>query len=159
MFSNKFCPRNEQLMTLTRLEGTSWYQAKDPVDNYIDHFQEHINLAEYDDNKTIIINFQCSLDPALQNQVTLFGDGAPDFNNPEGWYKATCKVSHNRDTNEVFVEMNQNVMHNSVCSAPPPPKSEVVFALMQKYFQASLHPPLCNTPAPHLQTWPCPNEC
>ena len=58
IFSNQFCPKNEQLMALTRLEGTSWYQAKDPVDNYIDCFQELTNLAEYDDDKTIIIKFQ-----------------------------------------------------------------------------------------------------
>ena len=66
-------------MALTRLEGTSWYQAKDSVDNYIDHFQELTNLVEYDDDKTVVIKFQRGLDPALQNQVTLLGDGAPDF--------------------------------------------------------------------------------
>ena len=76
-------------MALTRLEGTSWYQAKDPVDDYIDHFQELTNLAEYNDDKTIIIKFQHGLDPALQNQVTLLGDGAPDFDDPKGWYEAT----------------------------------------------------------------------
>ena len=57
MFSDQFCPKNEQLMDLTRLEGTSWYQAKDPVDDYIDHFQELTNLVEYDDDKTIVIKF------------------------------------------------------------------------------------------------------
>ena len=117
-------------MALTRLEGTSWYQAKDPVDNYIDHFQELTDLAEYDDNKTIIIKFRCGLDPALQNQVALLGDGAPNFNDPKGWYEATCKVSHNREANEAFLEMNWNMMHNSVCSIPPPPKSKVTFTLM-----------------------------
>ena len=71
-------------MALTRLEGTSWYQAKDPVDDYIDHFQELIDLAEYDDDKTIVIKFQCRLNPALQNQVALLGDGAPDFDNLKG---------------------------------------------------------------------------
>ena len=44
-------------MAFTRLEGTSWYQAKDPVDDYIDHFQELIDLVEYDDDKTIVIKF------------------------------------------------------------------------------------------------------
>ena len=84
MLSDQFCPKNKQLMALTRLEGTSWYQAKDPVDDYIDHFQELIDLAEYDDDKTIVIKFQCRLNPALQNQVALLGDGAPDFDNPKG---------------------------------------------------------------------------
>ena len=93
-------------MALTRLEGTNWYQAKDPVDNYIDCFQELTDLAEYDNDKTIIIKFQCGLDLALQNQVALLGDGAPDFNDPLGWYKAARKVSRNREANEAFVETN-----------------------------------------------------
>ena len=64
----------------------------------------------------------------------------------EGWYKATCKVSQNREANEAFVETNQNVIHNSICSALPLPKSEATFALMQKMLP-SLAPP---TPAQHL---------
>ena len=106
MLSDQFCPKNEQLMALTRLEGTSWYQAKDPVDDYIDRFQELTDLVEYDDDKTIVIKFRCGLDPALQNQVALLRDGAPDFNDPKGWYEATRKVSWNREANEAFVEMN-----------------------------------------------------
>ena len=126
MFSNQFCPKNEQLMALTRLEGTSWYQAKDPVDDYIDHFQELTDLAEYDDDKTIVLKFQHRLDPALQNQVALLGDGAPNFNDPKGWCEAARKVSQNREANEAFVEMNQSMMCNSACSALPLPKSEAV---------------------------------
>ena len=106
IFSDQFCPKNEQLMALTRLEGTSWYQAKGPVDDYIDCFQELTDLAEYDDDKTIVIKFRHRLDPALQNQVALLGDGAPDFDNPKGWYEATPKVAQKREANEAFVETN-----------------------------------------------------
>ena len=130
MFSDQFCPKNDQLIALTRLEGTSWYQAKDPVDDYINHFQKLTNLVEYDNDKTIVIKFQRRLDPALQNQVTLLGDGAPNFNDPEGWYEATCKVSQNREANEAFVETNGNVTCNSVCSTPPLPKSKTAFTPM-----------------------------
>ena len=56
-FLDQFCPKNEQLTALTKLEGTSWYQGKDPVNDYIDQFQELIDLAEYDDDKTIVIKF------------------------------------------------------------------------------------------------------
>ena len=56
-FLDQFCPKNEQLTALTKLEGTSWYQGKDPVDDYIDRFQELIDLVEYDDDKTIVIKF------------------------------------------------------------------------------------------------------
>ena len=48
-------------MALTKLKGTSWYQAKDPVDDYIDRFQELIDLVEYDDDKTIVINSNVDL--------------------------------------------------------------------------------------------------
>ena len=34
-FLDQFCPKNEQLMALTNLEGTSWSQGKDPLDDYI----------------------------------------------------------------------------------------------------------------------------
>ena len=85
-FLDQFCPKNEQLTALTKLEGTSWYQGKDPVDDYIDWFQELIDLAEYNDDKTIVIKFWCRLDPALQNQVALLGDGTPDFGDLE------CKI-------------------------------------------------------------------
>ena len=44
-FLDQFCPKNKQLTTLTKLKGTSWYQGKDPVDDYIDRFQELIDLA------------------------------------------------------------------------------------------------------------------
>ena len=74
-FLDQFCQKNEQLMALTKLKGTSWSQGKDLVDDYIDWFQELIDLAEYDDDKTIMIKFWCRLDPALQNQVALLRDG------------------------------------------------------------------------------------
>ena len=137
-------------MALISLEGTSWYQAKDPVDNYSDHFQELTNLVEYDDDKTVVIKFRRGLDPALQNQVALLGDGAPDFDDPKGWYEATCKVSQNREANEAFVETNWNMMHNSVCSALPLPKSEVTFALMQKMFPSLALLAPAHASAPHL---------
>ena len=63
----------------------------------------------------------------------------------------------NREANEAFVEMNQNVMRNSIRSTPPPLKSEVTFALMQKMFpslalpapaQRLSPPPLKNGPTP-----------
>ena len=71
MFMELFFPKNEQLAVLTRLEGTSWYQAKDSVEEYIDRFQELIDVAEYDDDKTIVIKFCKGLNPAIQNKVAL----------------------------------------------------------------------------------------
>jgi hypothetical protein len=47
--------------------------------DYINNFQEMIDLAEYDDDKTIVIKFCQGLDLTLQNQVALLRDGAPDL--------------------------------------------------------------------------------
>ena len=56
-FVDHFTPKNEQLSALTRLEGAGWYQGKDSVEEYIDRFTELIDLAEYHDNKMIVIKF------------------------------------------------------------------------------------------------------
>ena len=57
-----FCLKNEQLSALTWLEGTSWYQGKDLVEEYIDWFMKLIDLAEYHDNKMIVIKFHRGLE-------------------------------------------------------------------------------------------------
>ena len=138
-------------MALTKIEGTSWYQGKDPVDNYIDQFQELIDLAEYDDDKTIVIKFQRGLDPALQNQVALLGDGAPDFGDLEGWYEAARRVFQNKEANKAFIEMSRGV----TCNHTPTPlatKFRGVFIPMCKVLltaptQNPIPQPLENGPA------------
>ena len=120
-------------MALTKLEGTSWYQGKDPVDDYIDQFQELIDIVEYDDDETIMIKFQCGLDPALQNQVALLGDGTPDFGDLEGWYEAIRRVFQNKEANKAFVEMNRGVTCSHI-PTPPATKFGGVFVLTHKVF-------------------------
>ena len=107
MFMEQSCPKNKQLAVLTKLEGTSWYQARDMVENYIDQFQELIDVVEYDDDKTIVIKFWKELDPAIQNKVALTGDNTPDFDDLEGWYEAAWKVTQNQEANEAFVESSR----------------------------------------------------
>ena len=68
MFMEQSCPKNKQLAVLTKLEGTSWYQARDMVENYIDQFQELIDVVEYDDDKTIVIKFCKGLNPVIQTR-------------------------------------------------------------------------------------------
>ena len=110
MFTELFCPKNKQLAVITRLEGTSWYQAKDSVEDYIDWFQELIDLAEYDDDaKTIVIKFCKGLNPAIQNSVALTGDNALDFDDLEGWYEAAWKVAQNQEANRAFVDSSRGI--------------------------------------------------
>ena len=62
-------------------------------------------------------------------------------------------MSWNKEANEAFVETNQNIMCNSICSAPPLLKSKATFAPMLKMFP-SLTPP---APAQHLSPPPLKN--
>jgi hypothetical protein len=81
----------------TQLEGSSWYQAKDSVEEYINRFQDLIEVAEYVNDKTIVIKFPKGLNPTMQNKVALIGDNALDFDDTEGWYEAARKVARNKE--------------------------------------------------------------
>ena len=65
------------------------------VEEYIDRFIELIDLAEYHNNKIIVIKFCKGLKPGTQTRVALLGSGDPDFNDPEGWYKVARRVMRN----------------------------------------------------------------
>ena len=82
-------------MALTWLEGMGWYQGKDPVEEYINHFVELVDLAEYHDSKMVVIKFWKGLEPGIQTKVAQLGNGILDFDNPEGWYEAAWKVAQN----------------------------------------------------------------
>ena len=149
-FLDQFCPKNEEFMALTKLKGTSWYQVKDPVDDYIDQFKKLIDLVEYNDDKTIMIKFQGGLDPALQNQVALLRDGALDFGDPEGWYEASQRVFQNKEVNKAFIETSRGMMHNH---APTPPATKLrgVFVPTHKVF---LTAPMQNPTSLAFREWP-----
>ena len=107
-FTEQFCPKNEQLSALIKLEGSSWYQGNDLVEDYIDRFQELIDISEYSDNKTIVIKFRRGLDWEIQRRVALLGDSTLDFDDPKGWYKAAWKVAQNKEANDAFLETGKN---------------------------------------------------
>jgi hypothetical protein len=101
--------------------------------------------VEYGDNKTVVIKFRRGLDPTLQNQVALLGDGAQDFDDPEGWYKAARKVARNREANEAFVETSRWTPRSSTCSAPTPIRPGSTFALIRRQLLSfAPPPPVCS---------------
>jgi hypothetical protein len=48
-FSSNFCPRNEAMTALTKLESRDYHQGKKAVDDYIDKFSELVDEAGYMD--------------------------------------------------------------------------------------------------------------
>jgi hypothetical protein len=58
------------------------------VDAYVDKFEDLINLSGYSDDLTIVLKFQRSLNPVLQDKIAESGrDCLPD-NAPDKWYAA-----------------------------------------------------------------------
>ena len=92
---------------------------------------------EYDDDKTIMIKFRQGLDPALQNQVALLGDSAPDFGDTEGWYEAAWRVFQNKEANKAFIETNRGVTCKHA-PTPPATKFRGVFVPTCKMFPTPL---------------------
>ena len=85
--------KDGQLVALTKLEGTSWYQGKDLVKDYIDWFSELVDIVEYLDDKTIVIKFCKGLDLDVQNMVATLGECTPEIDEPKRWFEAARKVS------------------------------------------------------------------
>ena len=89
------------------------------VEDYIDQFQELIEVSEYSDDKPTILKFRKGLDPGIQNRVALLGNLAMDFDDPKGWYKASRKVVQNKEANKAFLEANRGGCMPTCFSAPP----------------------------------------
>jgi hypothetical protein len=53
-----FCPINESTMALMKLEMEEYHQNKCDVDEYVNDFEELINLLGYTDPLTIVIKFR-----------------------------------------------------------------------------------------------------
>ena len=92
------------------------------VEDYINHFQELIDISEYNNDKTIVVKFQKGLDPSIQNKVALLGDLTSDFDNPRGWYKASRRVAWNIEANNAFLEVSKeaHTLTHPLASLPRP---------------------------------------
>ena len=147
--------KDEQLAAFTRLEGKSWHQGKDSVKDYIDWFSELVDIAEYLDDKTIVIKFHKGLNPDVQNMVATLGECTPGIDKPERWFEAAQKVSQNWDANEAFLESNQRKTCIPPCSMfvkDSPAPMEVDQAQPRRGYPIVCHH--CNQ-AGHY-TWNCP---
>jgi len=141
-----FFSANVKADAINALEGTSYHQGNQMVDDYLDSFQTLVSNAGYTNLQTLVVKFQRGLRLGIQNQIATMPYGQPADTDPDAWYKAVRKIDQARLANEAF----QSVL----CSAPsvalktvsaqPPPLSVA---------RLSLAPPLLVTPKP-LPTTP-----
>ena len=60
---------------INALEGSSYYQGNQMVDNYLDSFLILASDAGYTDPQTLVVKFRCGLKLNVQSQIAtmLFG--------------------------------------------------------------------------------------
>jgi len=65
-----FFPVNAEADAINALEGTSYHQGGQTVDDYLDNFQALVSDAGYTDPQTLVVKFQQGLRLGIQNQIT-----------------------------------------------------------------------------------------
>ena len=56
-FRKDFTPLNAEAMAVNTLEGTSYFQGKRSVDDYLDQFRDLVEDSGYTDKKTLVVKF------------------------------------------------------------------------------------------------------
>jgi hypothetical protein len=118
-FVAAFCPDNESTHALMRLEGSRYFQGRRTVDDYVDEFEELVDMSGYTDDLTIVMKFRRGLDEAIQNKIAETGMGRPDDDQPEAWYAAARRLDLNRLANEAF--HGSAIRRTQPALANPPP--------------------------------------
>jgi len=74
---------------INTLEGSSYYQGNQTVDDYLDSFLTLVSDARYTNPWTLVVKFRQGLKSNIQDQITTMPFGRPADTNPEAWYTAT----------------------------------------------------------------------
>jgi len=93
---------NAEADVINTLEGTSYHQGGQTVDEYLDSFQTLVSNAGYMDPRTLAVKFRRGLKLGIQNQIATMPYGRPANTNPDAWYRAAQRIDQVHLTNEVF---------------------------------------------------------
>jgi hypothetical protein len=101
-FRKDFTPLNAEAAAVNTLEGTSYFQGKRSVDDYLDQFRDLVEDSGYTDKKTLVVKFRRGLDRRIASTIGAMATGRPSDTNPEGWYSLAVQLDQNRATDEAF---------------------------------------------------------
>jgi len=108
-----FFPVNVEADIINALEGASYHQGGQTMDNYLDNFQALVSNAGYMDLQTLVVKFR-GLRLGIQNQITTMLYGRPTNTNSNMWYKAAWRIDQVHLANEAF----QSVLHSTPSTSP-----------------------------------------
>jgi len=89
--NKKYC-LNAEATAVNTLEGTSYFQGKRSVDDYLDQFQDLVEDSGYTDKKTLVVKFRRGLDRRIASAIGAMATGRPSDTNPEGWYSLAVQL-------------------------------------------------------------------
>src|SRR3981189_1334683 len=129
-----------------RLESDQYHQDRRAISEFIDEFQELVDLSGLTDPIAIVLKFRRRLNPAIQDKIGE-SESQPGNADIEGWYtKAQC-IDLNRLTNLAF-----NTIHTRPTATRTPPNFRSVLPRIP--FRTP--PPIATVPNPPPPTPPTP---
>jgi len=93
---------NAEATAVNTLEGTSYFQGKRSVDDYLDQFRDLVEDSGYTNKKTLVVKFRRGLDRRITLAIGAMATGRPSNTNPEGWYSLAVQLDQNQATDEAF---------------------------------------------------------
>ena len=106
-FRTEFFPLHSDAAATNKLEGTTYFQGKRTVDDYLDDFRDLISESGYSDPKTIVVKFRRGLNPTIADAVATMSSGRPDDLDPDAWYEAAIRIDQNQAANAAFRSAHQ----------------------------------------------------
>jgi len=82
-FQIYFFPVNTEVDVINALEGASYHQGGQTVDDYLDNFQALVSDAGYMNPRTLVVKFRRGLRLGIQNQITTMPYRRPADTNPD----------------------------------------------------------------------------
>jgi len=102
-FRKLFTSIYTEAMAINTLEGTSYFQGKQSVDDYLDKFLDLISDSGYTDPKTIVVKFRRGLRRDISTALASMATGRPADNDPEEWFQLAVQMDQNRAADEAFL--------------------------------------------------------
>jgi len=89
---------NAEADMINTLEGTSYHQGGQTVDDYLNSFRTLVSDAYYIDPQTLVVKFRRGLKLGIQNQIATM----PYGRSTDTWYRAARRIDKARLANEAF---------------------------------------------------------
>jgi hypothetical protein len=123
-FRTEFFPLHSDAAATNKLEGTTYFQGKRTVDDYLDDFRDLISESGYADPKTIVVKFRRGLNPTIVDAVATMASGRPDDLDPDAWYEAAIRIDQNQAANAAFRSAHYPTAQLKISTAAPVNRSQ-----------------------------------